>query len=114
MLLLEIALAIPFVFRVMPIKLVSTQLSPSPSPSLSLPPLSLSFFIPFVLPLLPPSIFPFLSPQIYRRRAKEIGFEEYHAFLRVVSFDFAQTKPEAEAQPVLITVIQEDDSRIDR
>ncbi|XP_048579860.1 uncharacterized protein LOC5511107 isoform X2 [Nematostella vectensis] len=52
--------------------------------------------------------------KIYRRRAKEIGFDEYHAFLRIVSFDFAQTKPEADTDTVSITLIQEDDSRIDR
>ncbi|XP_068750634.1 uncharacterized protein [Montipora capricornis] len=50
----------------------------------------------------------------YKRRAKEIGFDEYHAFLRAVSFDFAQAKPEAEMQSVLITLVTEDDSRVDR
>ncbi|CAH3180891.1 unnamed protein product [Porites lobata] len=50
----------------------------------------------------------------YRRKAKEIGFDEYHAFLRAVSFDFAQTKPEAEIQNVLVTIVTEDDSRVDR
>lgn len=50
----------------------------------------------------------------YKRQAKEIGFDEYHAFLRAVSFDFAQAKPDAEIQNVLITVVQEDDSRVDR
>ena len=53
-------------------------------------------------------------PQAYKRQAKEIGFDEYHAFLRAVSFDFAQAKPDAEIQNVLITVVQEDDSRVDR
>ena len=52
--------------------------------------------------------------QAYRRKAKEIGFDEYHAFLRAVSFDFAQTKPEAEIQNVLFTIVTEDDSRVDR
>ena len=52
--------------------------------------------------------------QAYKRQAKEIGFDEYHAFLRAVSFDFAQAKPDAEIQNVLITVVQEDDSRVDR
>ena len=52
--------------------------------------------------------------QAYKRQAKEIGFDEYHAFLRAVSFDFAQAKPEAEMQNVLITVVTEDDSRIVR
>lgn len=52
--------------------------------------------------------------QAYKRQAKEIGFDEYHAFLRAVSFDFAQAKPDAEIQSVLITVVQEDDSRVDR
>lgn len=50
----------------------------------------------------------------YKRQAKEIGFDEFHAFLRAVSFDFAQAKPDAEIQSVLITVVQEDDSRVDR
>ena len=56
----------------------------------------------------------FLFPQAYKRQAKEIGFDEYHAFLRAVSFDFAQAKPDNEIQNVLITVVQEDDSRVDR
>lgn len=55
-----------------------------------------------------------MFPQAYKRQAKEIGFDEYHAFLRAVSFDFAQAKPDAEIQNVLITVVQEDDSRVDR
>ncbi|XP_074637432.1 uncharacterized protein LOC141895506 [Acropora palmata] len=50
----------------------------------------------------------------YKHRAKEIGFDEYHAFLRAVSFDFAQAKPEAEMQSALITLVTEDDSRVDR
>ena len=56
----------------------------------------------------------FVFLQAYKRQAKEIGFDEYHAFLRAVSFDFAQAKPDAEIQNVLITVVQEDDSRVDR
>lgn len=56
----------------------------------------------------------FCHLQAYKHRAKEIGFDEYHAFLRAVSFDFAQAKPEAEMQSALITLVTEDDSRVDR
>ena len=52
--------------------------------------------------------------QAYKGWAKEIGFDEYHAFMRAVSFDFAQAKPEAELQNMLIKIVQEDDSRVDR
>lgn len=76
--------------------------------------LFLFFFIWIIVYYFIYTITNFCPLQAYKHRAKEIGFDEYHAFLRAVSFDFAQAKPEAEMQSALITLVTEDDSRVDR
>ena len=57
----------------------------------------------------------FLYPQMYRVQAVEMGFEEFHMFLRCVQFEFANHKDDADQPPPLfMTALQEDDSSLDR
>ena len=51
---------------------------------------------------------------IYRNFARQMGFDDCHAFLRAVSFEFAQSKPESELRPLTLGQILDDDSAIDR
>ncbi|XP_077981616.1 uncharacterized protein LOC144436648 [Glandiceps talaboti] len=52
---------------------------------------------------------------LYKRHAFEMGFEEFHLYLRYVQFEFASFKENADQPPpVFITALQEDDSSIDR
>ncbi|XP_043924848.1 uncharacterized protein LOC122799665 [Protopterus annectens] len=56
-----------------------------------------------------------LLARLYKTCAVEMGFEEYHLYLRPVQFEFASHKEEAEQlPPVFITALLEDDSSIDR
>ncbi|XP_028417505.1 uncharacterized protein LOC114541907 [Dendronephthya gigantea] len=52
--------------------------------------------------------------KVYKRKCKEFGFDEHHAYLRAVSFDLAQLKPEAELYRISIDTVLDDDGRIDR
>ncbi|XP_077868441.1 uncharacterized protein LOC100372084 [Saccoglossus kowalevskii] len=53
--------------------------------------------------------------KLYKRHAFDMGFEEYHLFLRYVPFEFASFKENADAPPpVFITALHEDDSNVDR
>ncbi|RNA35350.1 transmembrane protein -like [Brachionus plicatilis] len=55
-----------------------------------------------------------LSTQ-YRRMATELGFEEFHMYLRYVQFDFAKYKENAgDPPPVFVSELSSDDSQIDR
>ncbi|XP_059209493.1 coiled-coil domain-containing protein 162-like [Centropristis striata] len=52
--------------------------------------------------------------QLYRNVASELGFDEFHLYLRPVQFEVAEQKDKAEQRPVFITAILEDDSSVDR
>ncbi|TDG99230.1 hypothetical protein EPR50_G00207510 [Perca flavescens] len=52
--------------------------------------------------------------QLYRNVASELGFDEFHLYLRLVQFEVAAQKDKAEQRPVFITAILEDDSSVDR
>ncbi|XP_071476027.1 uncharacterized protein [Diadema antillarum] len=53
--------------------------------------------------------------ELYREQASEMGFEEFHMFMRCVQFEFATHKPDADQPPPLfMTALQEDDANLDR
>ncbi|XP_015211614.2 uncharacterized protein si:ch73-242m19.1 isoform X3 [Lepisosteus oculatus] len=53
--------------------------------------------------------------QLYRSFAEEMGFGEFHLYLRPVQFEFAVLKEKAEQPPPLfITALLQDDSSVDR
>lgn len=53
--------------------------------------------------------------QMYREQAVEMGFDEFHMFMRCVQFEFATHKDDADQPPPLfMTALQEDDSNLDR
>nr|XP_046268697.1 uncharacterized protein si:ch73-242m19.1 isoform X2 [Scatophagus argus] len=52
--------------------------------------------------------------QLYRNVASELGFDDFHLYLRPVEFEVAEQKDKVEQGPVFITAILEDDSCVDR
>ncbi|KAM4771028.1 uncharacterized protein WCC33_002830 [Rhinophrynus dorsalis] len=51
----------------------------------------------------------------YTRFAEEMGFKDYHLYLRPVHFEFASHKDQADhIPPMFITAVLEDDSSVDR
>ncbi|KAJ6660255.1 hypothetical protein lerEdw1_017955 [Lerista edwardsae] len=53
--------------------------------------------------------------RLYKEFAGEMGFEEFHLYLRPVYFEFATEKEKADQPPpVFITCLLEDDSSVDR
>ncbi|XP_062296819.1 uncharacterized protein si:ch73-242m19.1 [Scomber scombrus] len=52
--------------------------------------------------------------QLYRNVASELGFDEFHLYMRPVPFEVAERKDRAEQRPVFITALLEDDSSVDR
>lgn len=53
--------------------------------------------------------------QVYRKQAVELGFEDYHLFLRFVQFEFASFKEDAgKPPPVFLTAVHEEDPGVDR
>ncbi|XP_041457909.1 uncharacterized protein LOC121410103 isoform X2 [Lytechinus variegatus] len=53
--------------------------------------------------------------RLYREQAVEMGFDEFHMFMRCVQFEFATHKDDADQPPPLfMTALQEDDSNLDR
>lgn len=46
--------------------------------------------------------------------ASELGFDDFHLYLRPVQFEVAEQKDKTEQRPVFITAILEDDSSVDR
>ncbi|KAA8581911.1 coiled-coil domain-containing protein 162 [Etheostoma spectabile] len=52
--------------------------------------------------------------QLYRNVASELGFDEFHLYLRPVQFEVAAQKDTAEQRPVFITAMLEDDISVDR
>ncbi|XP_073339210.1 uncharacterized protein [Pagrus major] len=52
--------------------------------------------------------------QLYRNMASELGFNDFHLYLRPVQFEVAEQKDKVEQRPVFITAILEDDSSVDR
>lgn len=52
---------------------------------------------------------------LYKELAWEMGFEEYHLYLRPVHFEFASHKDKVDhPPPVFITSLLEDSDRVDR
>lgn len=52
---------------------------------------------------------------VYRKLAFEMGFEEYHMYMRYVQLDFAKFKEDAGSPPPLfVSEIRPDDIQIDR
>ncbi|KAL3968597.1 granzyme K [Sarotherodon galilaeus] len=52
--------------------------------------------------------------QLYRNVALELGFEEFHLYLRPLQFECTDQKVRVQQRPVFITEILEDDSSVDR
>lgn len=52
--------------------------------------------------------------RLYRNVASELGFDEFHLYLRPVQFDVAEQKHQAEQKPVFFTAVLEGDSSVDR
>jgi hypothetical protein len=53
--------------------------------------------------------------KLYRSQAAEMGFEEYHMYLRYVQFDFAKYKENAgNPPPVFVSDLNPEDSQLDR
>ena len=53
--------------------------------------------------------------KLYRKQAYEMGFEEFHMYLRYVQFDFAKYKETAGAPPPLfVSEVNSEESQIDR
>ena len=53
--------------------------------------------------------------KIYKKQADEMGFEEYHLFMRSVQFEYAKYKDNAgQPPPVFINEINSEDTSIDR
>ncbi|XP_041105837.1 uncharacterized protein si:ch73-242m19.1 [Polyodon spathula] len=53
--------------------------------------------------------------QLYRTFSAEMGFNEFHLYLRAVQFEFAAHREKADQPPpVFITALLEDDSQVDR
>lgn len=52
---------------------------------------------------------------VYRKLATEMGFEEYHMYMRYVQLDFAKRKEDAgQPPPLFVSDIGPDDIQIDR
>ena len=56
----------------------------------------------------------FLSPRLYKKLAVELGFDEFHLFIRPVQFEFAVQRDRAEQRPVFITSLLQDSTSLDR
>jgi hypothetical protein len=53
--------------------------------------------------------------KLYKSQAVEMGFEEFHMYLRYVQFDFAKYKENAgNAPPVFVSDLNQDDAQLDR
>ncbi|XP_042292989.1 uncharacterized protein si:ch73-242m19.1 isoform X2 [Thunnus maccoyii] len=52
--------------------------------------------------------------QLYRNVASDLGFDEFHLYMRPEQFEVAEQKDRTEQRPVFITAVLEDDSSIDR
>ncbi|XP_023276766.1 uncharacterized protein LOC111665883 [Seriola lalandi dorsalis] len=52
--------------------------------------------------------------QLYQTVASELGFNEFHLYLRPVQFGVAEPKAQTEQRPIFITAVLEDDTSVDR
>ena len=52
--------------------------------------------------------------KIYKSLAIDMGYEDYHMYLRYVQFDFAKYKENASLQPAIYVSEATDESEIDR
>jgi hypothetical protein len=56
----------------------------------------------------------FLS-KIYLKQANEMGFDDFHLYMRYIQFDFAKYKDDAgKPPPPFVTELSMEDSKIDR
>ncbi|KAL5014657.1 hypothetical protein ScPMuIL_008927 [Solemya velum] len=56
-----------------------------------------------------------LLAKLYKKQATEMGFDEYHLYIRNVQFEYAKKKEDAgKPPPIFITAVHEDDSAVDR
>lgn len=46
--------------------------------------------------------------------ASDLGFDEFHLYMRPEQFEVAEQKDRTEQRPVFITAVLEDDSSVDR
>ena len=53
--------------------------------------------------------------KIYRKQAIEMGFDDFHLFMRYIQFDFARVKDSAgKPPPLVVTDLTMEESNIDR
>ncbi|KAM7403482.1 hypothetical protein PAMA_004100 [Pampus argenteus] len=52
--------------------------------------------------------------QLYRNVASDLGFDDFHLYMRPLQFEVAEQTVQPEQRPVFITAILEDDSCVDR
>lgn len=52
--------------------------------------------------------------RLYRNVASDLGFDEFHLYMRPEQFEVAEQKDRTEQRPVFITAVLEDDSSVDR
>lgn len=83
-------------------------------PKIFLQILCLSGYITYVHPDVQYYVSLKIISRLYRNLASELGFDEFHLYLRPVQFEVAEQKNQAEQRPVFITAILEDDSSVDR
>ncbi|XP_064783703.1 uncharacterized protein LOC135507886 [Oncorhynchus masou masou] len=52
--------------------------------------------------------------QLYKTQALELGFDEFHLYVRPEQFEFAVQRDKAEHRPLFVTALLQDDSCLDR
>ncbi|CAB1331275.1 unnamed protein product [Coregonus sp. 'balchen'] len=52
--------------------------------------------------------------QLYKTQALELGFDEFHLYVRPVQFEFAVQRDTADHRPLFVTALLQDDSLMDR
>lgn len=53
--------------------------------------------------------------KIYTKQALEMGFEEFHMYMRYIQFDFAKYKEDAgKPPPAVVTELTMEDAKIDK
>eukprot|EP00063_Salmo_salar_P077648 XP_014052483.1 PREDICTED: transmembrane protein FLJ37396 isoform X3 [Salmo salar] len=52
--------------------------------------------------------------QLYKTQALELGFDEFHLYVRPEQFEFAVQRDKAEHRPLFVTALLQDDSWMDR
>lgn len=52
--------------------------------------------------------------RLYKMLALELGFDEFHLYVRPVQFEFAVQRDKAEQRPLFVTALLQDNSSVDR